>query len=187
MTAAVALSPALSPSLIDALHADRPAADRADKMGLYGWLVGRWEMDVVAYAGDGARSFGKGEIHFGWVLEGRAIQDVWITPPRAARHRSGPPAAGANFYGTTLRVYDPGIDAWHILWIDPVKQLYRRMIGRARGDDIVQEGKDESGTAVRWSFTDITPDSFRWLGERSPDGGETWQLQVEFLARRVPA
>jgi len=45
------------------------------------------------------------------------------------------------FYGTTLRVYDPGIDAWHILWSDPLKQLYRRQIGRARGQDIVQEGR----------------------------------------------
>jgi hypothetical protein len=26
------------------------------------------------------RHQGKGEIHFGWVLEGRAIQDVWMTP-----------------------------------------------------------------------------------------------------------
>jgi len=43
---------------------------------------------------------------------------------------------------------------------------------------------------VRWSFTQITPDSFRWTGERSRDDGatdddKTWQLQAEFFARRV--
>src|SRR5689334_10182339 len=96
-----------SASLIDALHTDRPAPDRAERMGLYGRLVGRWEMDVVAYGDDAAMRNGRGEIHFGWVLEGRAIQDVWITPPRGARV-SDPPAGAANFYGTTLRVYDPG-------------------------------------------------------------------------------
>ncbi len=101
------------------------------------------------------------------------IQDVWILP--------------GIFYGTTLRIYDPGLDAWHILWSDPLRQVYTRQIGRARGSDIVQEGKDDAGTPVRWSFVDITPDSFRWLGERSPDGGATWQLQAEFLARRVAA
>jgi hypothetical protein len=63
--------------------------------------------------------------------------------------------------------------------------LYRRQIGRARGKDIVQDGTDDAGTPVRWSFVDITPDSFRWLGERSPDGGAIWQLQAEFRARRV--
>jgi hypothetical protein len=162
---------AASPSFVAALHSDRPAEDRANKMGLYGWLIGRWEMDTVVYGDDGTKHAGRGEIHFGWVLEGRAIQDVWILP--------------GFFHGTTLRVYDPGIDAWHILWSDPLKQVYRRQIGRARGSDIVQEGEDDTGAAVRWRFTEITPDSFRWLGERSGDGGANWQLQAEFLARRV--
>jgi hypothetical protein len=172
-----------SSSFIDALHSDRASPDRADKMGLYGQFIGRWDMDGVLRAADGTRHTARGEIHFGWVLGGRAIQDVWIMPGRDAPPSDWP----ADFYGTTLRVYDPGIDAWHILWIDPVKQLYRRMVGRARGPDIVQDGTDEGGAPVRWSFTEITPDSFHWLAERSPDGGTSWQLVVEFFARRVAA
>ena len=168
MTAAPSSAP--SP-FISALHTDRPASDRIDKMGLYGWLIGDWQMDAVVYADNGSAHRGRGEIHFGWVLEGRAIQDVWILP--------------GVFYGTTLRIYDPAIDAWHILWSDPLKQLYRRQIGRARGKDIVQEGTDDAGAAVRWSFSEITPNSFRWRGERSPDGGTTWQLQAEFVVRRM--
>lgn len=160
-----------SPSFVAALHTDHPAPDRAHKMGLYGRLIGRWEMDALVYGDSGTNSTGCGEIHFGWVLEGRAIQDVWILP--------------GFFYGTTLRVYDPGVDAWHVFWSDPLKQLYRRQIGHAHGNDIVQEGKDDAGAAIRWSFTEITPDSFRWLGERSPDGGANWHLQAEFFARRV--
>jgi hypothetical protein len=38
---------------------------------------------------------------------------------------------------------------------------------------------------IRWSFTEITPHSFRWLGARSPDSGATWQLQADFRARRL--
>lgn len=174
-----------SASFMDALHSDHPAPDCADKMSLYGWLIGRWEMDAVRYLDGAAPRRSRGEVHFGWVLEGRAIQDVWIVPSRDVRH-PGPPAR-SDFYGTTLRIYDPGLDAWHILWADPLNQTYRQQIGRARGADIVQDGKDDSGAAVRWSFTEITPDSFHWLGERSPDGGATWQLQVEFFARRVAA
>jgi hypothetical protein len=176
LAASLSTTPALvagsSPSLVDALHTDKPAADRADKMALYGWLIGRWEMESVVHKDDAATEPGpRGEIHFGWVLEGRAIQDVWSLP--------------GFFYGTTLRIYDPALDAWHILWSDPVKQYYTRQLGRARGQDIVQEGEDATGRPVRWSFTEITPDSFHWLGEHSPDEGAGWQLQIEFFARRV--
>ena len=135
-----------------ALHAEGPAADRAGKMQLYGWLIGNWEMDATVHADDGTTHKGQGQIHFTWVLEGRAIQDVWILP--------------GVFYGSTLRVYDPGLDAWHILWSDPLRQYYTRQLGRARGRDIVQEGRNDAGDQIRWSFTDITANSFRWLGER---------------------
>ena len=37
-------------------------------------------MDAVIYRDNGPAYKGKGEIYFGWVLEGRAIQDVWIVP-----------------------------------------------------------------------------------------------------------
>ena len=157
-------------SLAGLLLADGPAPDRADKLVLYGWLVGAWKMDAVVHMDDGSRHTGSGEIRFAWALEGRAIVDVWVLP--------------GVFYGTTLRVYDPGIDAWHIIWSDPVRQYYARQIGRAQGADIVQLGKTDAGDAIRWRFTDITPDSFRWLGERSLDDGKIWQLQAEFLARR---
>jgi hypothetical protein len=158
-------------TFIDLLHGDGPAPDRAEAMSLYGWLVGAWSMDATVILKDGLQHSGRGEIRFGWVLEGRAIQDVWILP--------------GVFYGTTLRVYDPGIDAWHILWSDPVRQYYSRQIGRADGADIVQRGKTEDGADIRWSFREIRPDAFRWLGERSEDGGARWRLEAEFHARRL--
>ena len=163
--------PDASRSFIAALVAEGPAPDRAEKMRLYGWLVGRWEMDALLIAEDGSEARGRGEVHAGFVLEGRAIQDVWILP-------------GA-FFGTTLRVYDPGLDAWHILWNDPLKQLYVRQLGRAQGADIVQEGTDEAGIARRWRFSDLTPDSFRWRGEVKASAGAEWRLQADFRVRRA--
>ena len=156
-------------SFIEAIQSDGPAGDRA--MDLYGWLVGDWTMDATVYADDGTRHEAKGSVHAGWVLAGRAVQDVWILP--------------GFFHGTTLRVYDPNLDAWHILWSDPVKQYFSRQIGRALGADIVQEGHNDAGEATRWSFTERTKDSFCWLGEVSRDGGATWRLQSRFLAHRV--
>jgi hypothetical protein len=166
-----------APSLFaDVLKADGPASDRADKMALYGWLVGNWEMDKVLYAEDGTVTRSDGESHFGWVLQGQAIQDVWIWPKRPSV---------SSMHGTTLRVYDPGIDAWHIIWSDPVNQDYSRQIGRAEGKDIVQIGTDAGGLQTRWRFTEITPDSFHWLGERRKADGDEWWLETEYFARRM--
>jgi hypothetical protein len=153
-----------------ALHASAPAPDRAERMGLYAWLIGNWTFDAVVFLEKGGRHEGRGEIHAGWVLEGRALQDVWILP--------------GMFHGTTLRVYDPNLDAWHIIWSDPLRQVYRRQVGRARDSEIMQEGLDDAGVPTRWRFVDRTDDSFRWLSERSPDK-QTWQLQAEFAVRRV--
>jgi len=169
---------------LDALGADGPAADRAGKMDLYGRFVGSWDLDVMQFPEGGVRRQRKGEWHFGWVLEGRAIQDVWIVPPRGEL-RHGDAAANVNSYGTTLRVYDVRIDAWQIQWTDPVTQIFLQMIGRKQGHDIVQLGNRPDGKLIRWSFSEITTNSFRWRGETSDDEGATWRLNVEFTARRV--
>jgi hypothetical protein len=179
------MSDSKSSHLIAALHADGPASDRADRLGLYGQFVGDWDADIVTYAPDGVRHQGRGEIHFGWILEGRAIQDVWMIPRRNDRRPDAPvmPVAG-NWYGTTIRVYDPALDAWRITWIDPATNNYYQQIGRKQGADIVQEGTTEKGALSRWSFTEIAPRSFHWKGEASFDKGASWRLLVEVFARR---
>jgi hypothetical protein len=175
-----------SSGLSAALLADGPAPDRAEKLDLYGQFVRNWDADIVTYSPDGASHRGHGEIHFGWVLEGRAIQDVWMIPRREDRVPGAPamPVSG-NWYGTTIRAYDPALDAWRIYWIDPATNAYRQQIGRQHGTDIVQQGAMETGALTRWSFTEITPQSFHWTGELSMDKGTTWRLVVEVFARRV--
>ena len=150
----------------------------------YGWLVGSWELDVLHYRGvDVAARRIKGEAHFGWVLEGRAVQDVWIMPLRSGR------TAGldktSNMYGTTLRVWDPSIQAWRITWINPAGDHREQQIGRWSGKDVVQIGARSDGTPTRWSFTEIGPDSFHWLGEALQPDGKTWRLEGEFRAKRL--
>jgi hypothetical protein len=52
-----------------------------------------------------------GEVHAGRVLEGRAVQDVWIMPRRADRTAESDPTM--NMYGTTLRSWDASILVAH--------------------------------------------------------------------------
>jgi hypothetical protein len=150
---------------------------------VYGWLMGSWELDVFDYDADGNARRSKGEVHFGWVLEGRAVQDVWIMPQRA--ERTANLDRRHNRYGTTLRVWDPSIQAWRVTWVNPVTGARDELIGRWSGQDIVQVGTHGDGTPIRWIFTEITPDSFRWTGEALQSDGKTWKLEDEFRARRV--
>ena len=150
----------------------------------YGWLVGSWELDVLHYWTDVARQGLKAEAHFAWVLEGRAVQDVWIMPRRI--DRTAALGASQNMFGTTLRVWDPSIQAWRITWINPVTGSRDELVGRWVGKDVVQVGAHLGITPIRWTFTDITPDSFHWIGESLDPDGHTWKLQGEFRATRIP-
>jgi hypothetical protein len=173
----------MNAAFLAALGADGPAPDRIGRMDLYGRFVGSWALDVRQFAEDGSERRREGEWHFGWALEGRAIQDVWIVPSRGAQ-RAGNAAANVNSYGTTLRIFDPRIDAWRVQWFDPVTQNFSQMVGRAEGDDIVQHGTAEDGRLIRWRFLEITDDSFLWRGEISSDRGTNWRLVTEFRAAR---
>ena len=171
----------------DALNAVLVEQHRSDEipedMDLYGFLIGSWELDVVGYPDDGNVICTTGEAHFAWVLEGRAVQDVFINPRRSDR---GPPSPKfANWFGTTIRIYDPSIQAWRINWFNPHDGIRAELIGRRRHNRIVQEGKFPDGTSIRWTFSDITENSCYWRGERLEPDGKTWRLQVEFRARRL--
>jgi len=172
-----------SPFLAEALLAGGPAEDRAAKMMLYGQFIGAWDGKVVVHETGGARRESSAEVHFGWVLSGRAVQDVWVAPSRHARK----PAEQDRMYGATLRVYDPQGDLWHITWIDPVRQVYNRMTGRKVGEDIVQEYRNDQGARCQWLFTEITSDSFHWLSRDSADEGKSWTVRAEFFLRRREA
>ena len=166
-----------------ALAAGGRAPEIPESADVYGWLVGDWKLEVLHYWGQDVSARGlAGEVHAGWVLEGRAVQDVWIMPPRAAR--TSTLDKKWNMYGTTLRVFDPSIEAWRITWTNPAGDHHEQQIGRRIGAEIVQLGVRPNGTTTRWRFTEITPASFHWLGEALQPDGQTWTLEGEFRAVR---
>lgn len=166
----------------DALAAGGRSSEIPESADAYGWLIGSWELDVLHYVVDISARGIKGEVHFGWVLEGRAVQDVWIMPPRSKRKRDTDQLL--NMYGTTLRVWDPAIQAWRVTWINPVTGRRDELVGRRIGSDIVQVGHRADGTPIRWIFTEIADDSFRWIGEALQADGKTWKLEGEFRAKK---
>ena len=113
----------------------------AEALMLFGQFVGEWDVDWTGYEWDGEQALReRGESIFGWVLEGRAVQDVWIVPSRGRRDSAGSPEGE---YGTTIRAYDPLLEAWLATWIGPISRARRTFVARRSGDAIVQEGQTE--------------------------------------------
>jgi hypothetical protein len=169
-------------SFESALAASGRSPEIPEDCDIYGWLVGSWDLDVIHYWKNVADRNLKGELHAAWVLEGRAIQDLWIMP-RLLDREAGTDK-NADMYGTTLRVWNPSLQAWSVTWINPVTAAEERLVGRSVSGEIVQLGSRLDGTLIRWRFTDITKDSFHWIGEFLQEDGKTWTLAGEFLARR---
>jgi hypothetical protein len=166
---------------LDALAAVGPISEHRAKMGLFGRLVGSWEIDGRFFEPDGRiKDPHQAEWHFGWVLEGRAIQDVLIRPPRADR-RDG---QIWGEYGTTVRTYDRRIDGWRVIWMASVSGRVVNLIAREHGDEIWIEGNGPEGHPYRWTFSEVTDDFFRWQGYVSEDAGVTWFKGQEMIARR---
>jgi hypothetical protein len=161
-------------AMLDALRAEGPDAGLAAKLNLFGQFVGSWALQVTNYFPDGGTETVPGEWRFGWVLQGRAVQDVYIA--RAGKHQE---------YGTAVRIYDPAADVWRIAWSGPVRGRQILLTGRPRGQEIVLEGA-ENTVKLRWIFSDLRGTSFRWRALESHDDGATWTTVQEFRAQRMP-
>jgi len=168
------IEPETTNEFLTALSAPGRSPKIPESADVYGWLVGDWELEVCHYLDlDVTSRTIIGEVHAGWVLEGLAVQDVWFYP-RPSERNSG--EEKLMTYGTTLRVWDSKIQAWQIMWTNPLRNHYEKQIGRRMGKDIVQIGARPDGTPTRWTFTEITNDAFHWFGEALKPDGKKWEL-----------
>jgi hypothetical protein len=90
-------------AFLEALAAPGPFPDNGGSRDLYDGLIGSWDAEVVDHLPDGSDRHQSAEMHFAWVLEGRAIQDLWIAPARRERGSPERPTTPGNRYGTTVR------------------------------------------------------------------------------------
>jgi hypothetical protein len=74
------------------------------KFMLYGRFMGAWDGTMRVHRRNGTPREESCEVYFGWVLEGGAIQDVWIAPARRYR-AAADRLSDREVHGKTTRVY----------------------------------------------------------------------------------
>ena len=163
--------------LVATLEAKSPHPALGDQAQVPGRLVGTWDVEYTDFAKDGKVIRRTGEFIVGWVMDGRALQDLWIVNPSGKR-------TDREVY-TTLHYFDPKSRTWHATFVDPEHGSIARFTGGPVGNDrFVIETPDLGSQTNRWSFNDIRPESFVYRDEASSDGGKTWKLQSEYHMKR---
>jgi hypothetical protein len=167
-------------AMIEVLPALGPHPSLGDEARTFDRFIGTWDCQYMFHLDDGTTRNSKGEVRFGWVLNGQAIQDIWISYPSEPGKERG--------IGTTVRFFNTRAKTWRMIFVNPAYDAVLQVSGGSEGDRIVLRGVDDEGSMLRWSFNDITANAFVWRGEKSRDGGKTWKLEEEHhMTRRTGA
>lgn len=156
------------------LIADGPDPERAEAMQLYGQFIGSWDVTVSEHFPPQTYP---AEWHFGWILHGRGVQDVFGQP-------------SLNDHGTTVRIYDHTTDRWAVSWFGPsgaagsAEPSIRHFQAEQVGDEVVQSGAEFEGSPMRWIFSDIGERHFHWRNEIFFDDAPDWIVVQEMDATR---
>lgn len=166
-------------AMIAALGAQAPHRELGAEAALFDRFVGTWDVDYSIFAEDGSVRRFSGELLFGWILDGHALQDIWVS-------YAAPGTSAERTIGTSLRFFDRSARTWRVVFVAPSFGSILQLEGGAEGARIVLHGREADGTRLRWSFNEIQADAFVWRGELSRDEGATWRLQEEHHMRRRP-
>jgi hypothetical protein len=124
--------------MVTALQAMGPHSSLGDQAKVFGRFVGTWDGEYTEFSKNGKTTRSSGEWIFEWVMDGRAIQDLFIIHPSEARKE--------RFIGTTLRYFDPKSGTWSVTFIDPENVAVETLTGGAVGDErIVLHSQNTDG------------------------------------------
>jgi hypothetical protein len=187
LVAAAVVAPLL-PLEARAQHGDNaPLVTRAPReASQYDFLIGQWEVVVTPRAsGLAQRIHGVPRLRGSWKAT-RGLDGWGIEDELHIADASGNPRAFTHF----VRLYDPTQKRWIVSAVDVYRQQMTQSTAQWLGSEMVSQhdATDASGTraASRVRITAITPTSFHYQQDRSPDGGKTWDEGLLVMdAKRV--
>ena len=153
-----------------AARAQAPAGCNSPEYGEMDFWIGEWE---ASYSQNGAPAKSRNRITK--VLDGCAILEEFTGAP------------GIPLDGRSYSVYDRTSRQWKQTWVDN-SGGYLDFVGSVvDGNRVFAREFQRQGKTIkqRMVFRDVKPETFKWLWQRSDDGGTTWTTGWEIDYRRV--
>jgi hypothetical protein len=144
-----------------------PSAGVPDQMKDVAFMVGTWDCVSKMNMGDSVHWFeSKGVSHSNWVAGGSALQTTYESE-----------VMGEPFVGVGLMCFNRQTGKWQQTWVDNNGAYLSVYEGTYAEGKFVFEGDDyENGRRIRSreTMSNLTPTSYDWTMEVSPDGGKTF-------------
>jgi hypothetical protein len=177
LLASLAIVVALSAQTTGQRTREQMKASYDAHQGDFDYLLGDWAFTSVSH------EFGKGRGYWSAVrlAEGAQVLDEYRVVGDS----------GQTYYASsTLRAYNAVLDQWELVSAESGTGLQNVGTGHRVGAEMHLEQKfgvmSPTPSIWRIRYYDIQPDRFSWAGDRSTDGGKTWDtdfLRIE--ARRI--
>ena len=136
----------------------------------WGKLVGHWDIifESIDAAGNVQRSF-EGEWNWFYILNGFAIQDVFILPPR--KKAEDPKTI---FYGVGIRIYNEEVNKWESVWVDTSNKKLEFREASSNDNEIILYQTNNEGEKIRITYFDMEEKSFEWKQEVFSANKNSW-------------
>lgn len=148
----------------------------SEEYDFWGGLIGEWNIMWNDHFEDIEPRRVKGEWIFSRILDGTAVQDLFIVPSRAERLRDKQSDAE---YGTTLCIFNPKTMAWDVFYGCMGEAI--RLTARKVGEEIILT--ENTAKKMRYVFSEIKSSSFLWRKARKNENNE-WLTVAKVTAER---
>src|SRR5437667_5733939 len=105
------MDPSSREAMISVLGSPNPNPSLGEEAQTFDRLIGSWDADFGFPQADGTVRHKKGELHFGWVMDGHAVQDLWIGYPTGERKE--------RTMGPTSRLFDTNSKQSRTAFVNP--------------------------------------------------------------------
>ncbi|MEX0315960.1 MAG: hypothetical protein AB3N18_17405 [Allomuricauda sp.] len=146
----------------------------------WGQLVGDWDIvvDMLDDSGEIQQSF-SGEWNWFYIMNGMAIQDVFILPKRKDSKDQG-----NQFYGVGLRIYNEKLDKWQTAYVDTSNRQIDVGEAVSTKEKITLFETNDKKEKIRITYFDFQENTFRWQQEVFNEDQKAWQVTQLIRATR---